>query len=314
MRNKYNLTIVSGVLTAIVGAILLVIREEVAYGLKLERPITISITAAFLLLYGIGFLLYAYLQFNKRIEYKVSDFSSGDQSIREELELLKLEILKRRNRDSHSGVDEEEIGKHIKSLINQNLESEQFLKTVETKFGNQIAEEQKILRINRDFESINQRIGFEIIRLSKSANINLIFGSLSTLFAIGFLGYEVLYNPVKFNEIIPLLSHYIPRIAIVIFVEVFAFFFLKIYKKNLSDIKYFHNEKTNIDMKLIAIKSALATKNETIIQVSIEELAKTERNFILKKGESTIEIEKEKIDIRNSKNIIDALKDIIKTK
>ncbi|WP_288462638.1 hypothetical protein [uncultured Chryseobacterium sp.] len=314
MRNRFNLTIVLGALTGIAGAILLVIREDIAFGLNLERPMIISITASFLLLYGIGFLLYAYLQFNRRIEYKVSDYSIGDSSIREELELLKLEILKSRNKDAHSKVDEEEIGKLIKSLINQNLESEQFLKAVEAKFGTQLAEEQKILRINRDFESINQRIGFEIARLSKSANINLVFGSLSTLFAIGFLGYEVLYNPVKFSELIPLLSHYIPRIAIVVFVEVFAFFFLKIYKANLNDIKYFHNEKTNIDLKLIAIKAALATKNEIIIQLSIEELAKTERNFILKKGESTIEIEKERIEIKNSKNIIDALKDIIKTK
>ena len=314
MRNRYSLTIIIGVLTAISGAILLIIREDIAYGLKLERPITISITASVLLLYGIGFLLYAYLQYNKRIEFQVSDFSTDNQSIREELELLKLELLKYRNKDAHSTVDEEEISGLIKRLINQNLESEQFLKTVESKFGNQIINEQKINRINKDFESINQRIGFEINRLSKSANINLVFGSLSTMFAIGFLGYEVIYNPVKFTELIPLLSHYIPRISIVIFVEVFAFFFLKIYKTNLSDIKYFHNEKTNIDLKLIAIKSAISSKNEAIIQLVIEELAKTERNFILKKGESTIELEKERIDIRNSKNIIDTLKDIIKTK
>lgn len=314
MKNKYSLTIVMGVLTAIAGIILLVIREDIAYGLRLERPISISITASILLLYGIGFLLYAYLQYNKRVEFQVSDFSIGNQSIREELELLKLELYKYRNKNAHSNVDEEEISGLIKRLINQNLESEQFLKTVETKFGNQIIEEQKINRISRDFESINQRIGFEISRLSKSANINLVFGSLSTLFAIGFLGYEVIYNPVKFTELIPLLSHYIPRISIVIFVEVFAFFFLKIYKTNLSDIKYFHNEKTNIDLKLIAIKSAISTKNEISIQLVIEELAKTERNFILKKGESTIEIEKEKMDMRNSKNMIDALKDIIKAK
>jgi len=308
------MTIVMGVLAAIAGIIILVIREDIAYGMRLERPITISITASILLLYGIGFLLYAYLQYNRRIEYQVTDFSLGNQSIREELELIKLDLLKYRNNDSSSTIDKEEISGLIRRLINQNLDSEQFLKTIETKFGNQIIEEQKINRINRDFESINQRIGFEITRLSKSANINLVFGSLSTLFAIGFLGYEVLYNPVNFTELIPLLSHYIPRISIVIFVELFAFFFLKIYKTNLSDIKYFHNEKTNIDLKLIAIKSAISSKNETIIQLAIEELANTERNFILKKGESTIEIEKEKMDIRNNRNIIDALKEIIKSK
>ena len=43
----------------------------------------------------------------------------------------------------------------------------------------------------------------------------------------------------------------------------------------------------------------------------IEKLMDTERNFILKKDETTIELEKNRIESQNSNNTVQALKDII---
>lgn len=308
-----GINLIFGVLASLVGFITLIIRDDVAYSIGLKSPLTISVASAAIILYGIGATLYSYLQGNSiRINFPNIDTPLATNKLQEQIDFLKLEIYK--FNDANSEVNKSEIEVLIRELINKSLNNEEFTKVFEAKFLNQLSEEQKISRINQDFVEINRRIGFEIVRLSKSANINLVFGSITTLIAVGFLGYEVLYKPVNFTEMVPLLSHYIPRITIVIFVEVFAFFFLKIYKANLNDIKYFHNEKTNIDLKLVAIKAAIATKNETIIQTSITELAKTERNFILKKDESTIEIEKERLDFQSSKSVLDALKDIIKSK
>lgn len=320
MNRKQNIYIVSGVIVTIMGIILLIIREDIALGFFDKRSsITISLFASFLLLYGIGFLLYTYLQFSRRIESVgfldgEIELSSDVKTFETSLEELKLELLKLKGNEQSNGVNREEINELIKKQIYQNLDSKNFLSILEERFRKQSSEENKILRIAKDFENINQRINFEISRLTKSANINLVFGSITTLIAIGFLAYEVLYKEINFKELIPLLSHYIPRVAIVIFVEIFAFFFLKIYKANLADIKYFHNEKTNVDLKLVAIKAAIETRNETIMQTVIQELSKTERNFILKQGESTIELEKSKIDVSSDKNVIDALRDLLKTK
>ena len=46
----------------------------------------------------------------------------------------------------------------------------------------------------------------------------------------------------------------------------------------------------------------------------LETLNKTERNFILKKDETTIELEKSKIETQSSNNTVQALKDIINFK
>ena len=75
-----------------------------------------------------------------------------------------------------------------------------------------------------------------------------------------------------------ILAHYIPRISTVVFVEVFAFFFLKLYKVTLQEIKYFQNEFTNIEAQHIAIEAAFVQRHNKPLEGIIEQLMKTERN------------------------------------
>jgi hypothetical protein len=151
--------------------------------------------------------------------------------------------------------------------------------------------------------------------LRRSANLNLVIGTLTTFLAISGLGFEVFKASMDFTDTVELLSHYIPRLSLVIFIEIFAFFFLKLYKANLNEIKYFNNEKTNIDFKIISLKTAIYEENQDLIKLTIEELIKTERNFKLDKNQSTVELEIRKNENTNSKlftDIIQKLTDKIK--
>ena len=76
----------------------------------------------------------------------------------------------------------------------------------------------------------------------------------------------------------------------------FSFFFLKLYKSGLSEIKYFQNELTNVEMKFISLDISLRGKNTELISDVVSEFSKTERNFILNKGQTTVEIERGKLD------------------
>ena len=80
----------------------------------------------------------------------------------------------------------------------------------------------------------------------------------------------------------------------------------------MSDVKYYQNELTNVEIKSITLQSALSTKNEQTIKMVIKELIETERNIILKKGESTVSLEKEKIDDKNTTALLDSLKSLVK--
>lgn len=171
-------------------------------------------------------------------------------------------------------------------------------------------EEGKYLEILDYIVKFEKRLQEYINTLSRNSNLNLIIGLLITLLGIALLIYFI-FKEQKPNET-ELMFHYISRFSIVIMIEIFALFFLKLYKSNLSEIKYFHNEISNINSKIIALKTALLVDDKVSIKAVISELSKTERNHILKKGESTIELEKIKIDKEDSKEIINVLTNLLK--
>ena len=87
--------------------------------------------------------------------------------------------------------------------------------------------------LTRDaFAATHVRLRQQIESLNRRANLNLIIGVLTTLLAVGLLAYMVLTVSESFTDITALLSHYVPRITTVVFIEVFSFFFLRLYKSS----------------------------------------------------------------------------------
>ncbi|RUT68547.1 hypothetical protein D0817_20700 [Flavobacterium cupreum] len=262
-----------------------------------------TILGLFSIITGIAIVLLNYLQ---------NDYTSTRGSYSEinnylliQLEELKLELQKFKKK---TGVldDDKSIDNSINNIINKIFNKDYIQNKIEKSFTENAVKSSRLDNLFNEFEKTSYRINDELIRLRKSANINLVIGSLSTTIAIFSLTYEVFFSEVNFTETVNLLSHYIPRISLVIFIEIFAFFFLKLYKSNLLEIKYFNNEKTNIDFKLITLKTALFQEDLKMIRLCLSELIKTERNFILKKDESTVEIEKFKVD-KNDNQLIASL-------
>jgi multisubunit Na+/H+ antiporter MnhE subunit len=163
-------------------------------------------------------------------------------------------------------------------------------------------------------DGVRNRINRQLFRLSRNANINLAIGGVTTALGIIFLGVDTFTSHLNFNEPYSIITHYIPRISIVIFIEVFSFFFLKMYKTNHRDIKYFLNESTNIDMKIISLRCAIENKDDESTKAALANLLLTERNFILKKGETTAEIQKEKVETRMVRDLMKIIPSIGNTK
>lgn len=161
------------------------------------------------------------------------------------------------------------------------------------------------------FTSIADRLGREVQDQARRGNLNLILGILTTLLGLSVLGYSVFYAPATqaANEII---AYFLPRVSLVILIEVFAYFFLKLYKQSLSEIKYFQNEITNIESRHLAIQFA-AKDPDTSLQLKIvEELMKTERNFLMSKDQTTVEIERERLSRSTYSELMASIKDIVK--
>ena len=233
-------------------------------------------------------------ELNKRINTKLNEF--GQLNSIEFTDSDKAKLL-----NIIENKIEKTIADRVISSFEENYAKSAFLKSTY----------QEILS---DLKIIQQRLYKEISKLSLRANLNLAIGSATTIVAILILYLTVGSHTQNFDSISHSLSFFIPRISIVVFIEIFSFFFLKLYRTNLSDIKYYQNEMTNVEFKLLALKSAFAKDDLDSIKNVINNFSAIERNFILKKGESTVEIEKSRIDLDSENSWKEIVKEALKLK
>jgi hypothetical protein len=172
------------------------------------------------------------------------------------------------------------------------------------------------LRLEKVFsvqDTLRNRLSREIDALSRRGNLNLVLGCLTTVTGLALLGYLTLGSP-SVDNVGDFALHYTPRITLILFIEVFGYFFLRLYRSSLDDIKYFQNELTNVETKYLALHMALKSDDTKVVEALISQLAQTERNFVLSKGQTTVELERSKIADNQYKEMIEALKAIAQKK
>ncbi|EFB9198917.1 hypothetical protein E8M22_10860, partial [Escherichia coli] len=157
------------------------------------------------------------------------------------------------------------------------------------------------------------RLESEIDRLNRRGGLNLAIGTIIALTGILSLAY-FLYSAPDIVDGVDFFIHHLPKLSFVIVVELFAYFFLRLYKNGFDEIKYFQNEITNIEMKAMSLKYAQEFKNEDMIKELAMHLMKTERNFILEKGQTTVSIEKDRLQNLTDSKITTMISEIIKLK
>ena len=80
----------------------------------------------------------------------------------------------------------------------------------------------------------------------------------------------------------------------------------------MDDIKYYQNEITNLEAKYLSLQIAKSMNNHKLLSSILEQLMKTERNFVLEKDQSTIDLEKERLSSDNANNTLKTITDIFK--
>lgn len=271
----------------------------------------IIIFGIILLLIAIGIILNYYLTFSGiSMPYRRFD----DESETGDINYLFNRHLSKNIIDKYGTAEDRYYNPHSKEKgeteeIKEKL-FEQNIEDIKSKYISQFTYDLKYTKAFEDLYSLEKNTKNQISRLIGNSNLNLIIGTLTTLIAIIILGFSI-YQKATFTNSIDLLSHYIPRISTVIFVEIFSFFFLKLYRKNLDEIKYFHNEMANLSFRISSLKASLILEDKETSSKIINEFAKVERNFILKEGETTERLLFENLDSKNSSNYLNKLTEII---
>jgi hypothetical protein len=189
--------------------------------------------------------------------------------------------------------------------------------------------------LQRMYKEMKSRIEGVLRELRSREEINLGIGMIFSF--IGVLSLIILiFMGVGKDE--DFLKWFIPKVSVALFIQIFAYFFLRLYRGNLLDIKYFNNELTNIEFKMVAARLAIAESEEQIrmllcvdqksiskvqlqsvikqqrevLQKIFLELLKTERNFLLKKGESTISLREFEQSVATDGELLERLTKSIK--
>jgi hypothetical protein len=181
------------------------------------------------------------------------------------------------------------------------------LKAIETKYSTAISHDIKMNTVQRELSRMRIRVTQEIDRLARRGNVNLFMGMITALIGFSILSIFV-FNPLEEmatwqDRVIVMVM----RLSLVLLIETFAFFFLRLYRTNLDGIRYFQNELTNIESRIVSITTALLWDQQTLLEPILTTFLQTERNFVIKQGETTIELEKIKYDREDLKEALRAL-------
>jgi len=299
-------------------------------------PSSLNVIGPISLLFSAVALVMIYLETGFKREYaedlEINNYESTNQKIKEQLskaiflnkhdfvtiknELKNLDEKIDQTKSINKAITEEhkdELVAILRSNILQVSTEEVFADTLE-KIKEEVSNSNQVKEAEDVFSKTFRRLEIEIVALGRRGNINLGLGILTTIVGLGILGYFVIgINSIPEDKM-AFLAHFIPRLSLVILIEVFAYFFLTLYKSSLSEIKYFQNEMTNAEAKLVALKFSTMMSDEASTAHVIKALSNTERNSILEKGQTTAEIEKYRTDKNNTSIIADKLFGLFKGK
>lgn len=337
-ERQRRLRIVAATVPAILGfsaallAVLLPDYNDSIFSFPFSRSLLGIIAPVMLLISGLAVLM-IYLQtgFSKKTEV-TSEYlrhedelrrlrnriEHGDSISNKEVEHLKKEVkILRAELVSNSSINAAITSEHKDELV-ELLKSEILNKSTDQasqefldKIRNQVKEADQVKEVEAVFSRTLERLYSEISALSRRGNLNLSLGILTTIVGLGILGYFVVEIDSVPEDKVAFIAHFIPRLSLVILIEIFAYFFLKLYKSSLSEIKYFQNEMTNSEAKLASLKCSLITNDTEATSNVIKVLSETERNAILEKGQTTAEIEKAKIEQQNISSISEKVSKLI---
>ena len=126
---------------------------------------------------------------------------------------------------------------------------------------------------------------------------NLLFGTASALASVA--AALVLVNnrgPIGAENVLSLVSYYVPWLALIVVIQFISYFFLRLYSKNIETERYLRNELTNVLSQKTSVAMALYMNDVEITKEVVSALRQTERNRFMDKGQTTVDLEEKRIE------------------
>ena len=285
---KLFFILVAGVVPLVIGAMAATANLIELTTLKINSDLVLGIGTALALIGSLAAFLFKYLS-DSRMEMSLQ---------RKEL-LYRTEERKRRE-TLIDLIEKQGNQADISKAIAEKLKSDEidsYLESVKEKLESSFI----FSEIEERREETRNRIYRELEALNKRGTVNLVLGVVTAVVGISVLMYFVVIDVNEYSTLAEFVMQFFPRLSIVVIVEVFSYFFLKLYKSSLDEIKYFQNEATNIENTFLAIDFARYHSDSKSIELCVERLLMTERNPILGVGQSTQQLKSAQIQEENTR-------------
>lgn len=200
----------------------------------------------------------------------LSDVLAANQTRR----LQKIELQLKHLRSASSGIGEagfqnqREAVKALKDELREELTKE-----ISGRLHAEVLSDSYTSKCREAFKDDERRLRDQIDKLRYRSNLNLAFGVGTTLVAMAMLGWTVLGVSSALTDNRKLTAYFVSRISTVVFVEVFSFFFLRLYRATLDEEKYYQNEMTARSARYIALETSFRLNNDATSTMIVQSLA-----------------------------------------
>ncbi|KEY40323.1 hypothetical protein ABEG75_19405 [Pantoea agglomerans] len=238
-------------------------------------------------------------------------------SARKRLSLLEEELASYKEHNDNLQGDlskylNKEHKKDLYDMIHESIKSNVVDDYIED-LTSRIKKNNSLARVEDYFVDIKDRLVQRSNSLNVTSRINLFIGISIATIGISILLYFVFNMSYLKQEGTLIFVELSSKACVSLAIELLSFFFLNLYKRNLQEIKYIQNEITNIEAKKVSLIMSAELPDKFKFKI-LDALSKTERNFILEKGQSTVDILQNKNDSTAVLNGMKIAFDYIKSK
>jgi hypothetical protein len=192
-------------------------------------------------------------------------------NVRQEIDHFQKLVVSRTSADS--AIDTSGLIEELRATLTRNVAQD-----IKKEFERQVATLAYVEKIRQMFANDERRLSDQIAILRKRGNLNLVIGVVTTLLAAITLVLTITFVNPNSDDSKKVAIYFISRISTVVFIEVFSFFFLRLYKSTLEEEKYYQNEITARSARHTAIEAAFSVAEGGAMGKLIELLAGVNQN------------------------------------
>jgi hypothetical protein len=193
------------------------------------------------------------------------------------LKVLQNSLKSPRNYDIHYSSD---LIKHYKDFyktypFDNHISSDKALNNYIELLEKDTSKKKNRDHVIETVENAKVRLQKEVFALGTRAHVNLVIGIIITVVGLFLLWTFINEGVFSSSDGAYVFS---ARISLVLLIQVFSYFFLRLYKNGLDEIKYFQNEITNLDHFLTAIHMSKKTEGDETVKLIINKMTSCDRN------------------------------------